>query len=104
MHYNVSEILKFPPRRVSPYVGALFSHQEILLQPHFIMLALGVFILIHSIGIFTNIALNGTLTLFADIALSRLRPIQLLSKSIQKIVESVEADLGLYLQVELMCH
>ena len=53
-----------------------------VLQPHFIMFALGVFILIHSIGIFTNIALNGTLTLFAEIPLSRLRPIQLLSESI----------------------
>ena len=36
----------------------------------YIMFALGVFILIHSIWLFTNIALNGTLTLFADIALS----------------------------------
>ena len=48
----------------------------------FIMFSLGVFILIHNIGLFTNIALNGTLTLFADIALSRLRSIRLLSESI----------------------
>ena len=46
------------------------------------MFALGVFIHIHSIGLFTNIALNGTLYLFADMALSRLQPIRLLSESI----------------------
>ena len=45
-----------------------------------IMLALGVFIHIHSIGLFTNIALNGTLALMVDIALSKLRLIQLLSE------------------------
>ena len=42
---------------------------------YIIMFALDVFILIHSIGLFTNIAPNGTLTLFANIALSWLRPI-----------------------------
>ena len=39
------------------------------------------YILIHNIGLFTNIALNGTLTLFAKMSLSRLRPIRLLSES-----------------------
>ena len=46
------------------------------------MFALSVFILIYTIELFTNIALNGTLTLLADMALSRLRPIILLSEPI----------------------
>ena len=46
------------------------------------MFALGAFILIHNIGLFTNIALNGTWTLFADIAMSRLWLIRLLSESL----------------------
>ena len=49
--------------------------------PYTQMFSLGVYLPIHNIGLFTNIALNGTLTLFADIALSRLRPIRLLSES-----------------------
>ena len=31
-HDNVNVICKFPPRRVSPYVHALFSHQEFYLR------------------------------------------------------------------------
>ena len=46
------------------------------------MFSLDLFIYIHNIGLFTNIALNGTLTLIVVIALNWLRPIQLLSESI----------------------
>ena len=42
--------------------------------------ALGVYIFIHSIGLSTNVALSGTLTLFAEMPLSRLRPIRLFSE------------------------
>ena len=47
------------------------------------LFALGVFIRIHHLGQFTNTTLKDTLTLFADMVLSRFRPIRLLSESIK---------------------
>ena len=67
-------------RHSTLYAGAPTTTSTVL--PHIIMFALGVFIVIYNIGLFTNIALNATLTLFIDIALSRLRSIRLLSKLI----------------------
>ena len=52
----------------------------LLCSAHMMFCPRSIYILIHNIGLFTNIALSGTLTLFADVVLSRLL-IRLLSKS-----------------------
>ena len=65
------------PRSLSLFYSSLENSNyvmfsTVLFYNTFIMFSLGVFRLIHSIGLFTNIALNGTLTLIVDIAPSQL--------------------------------